>query len=284
MSVKTTLTRRTLLGGLGASALTAGILSSATASAQGVKQPLKLDVPYVPTPQKIVDRMLTIAKVSPEDFVMDLGCGDGRMLVTATSKFGAKGGYGVDLNPVRIKEATENARIAGVSDKVKFEIRDLFTMSIAQANVLTMYLLPDVNLRLRPRILDEMKPGSRIVSHDFNMDDWRADYFEAEDGHDIYFWVVPAKVGGDWSVRADGVDYTLSLRQRFQYFDGVLRDDKSEYTIRMGRIVGERLNFTAEAATGKALMFSGRIDGDTMKFDPAAVALPVNDWSATRKK
>ena len=163
-------------------------------------------MPYVPTPQVVVERMLEIAKVGPDDYVIDLGSGDGRIVVTAAKKFGARG-FGVDLNPTRIDEANENARKAGVTDKVAFYQRDLFETDLDQASVITMYLLPRVNLELRPKILD-LKPGTRIVSHDFSMDDWKPDLheeLEAKDKYggsggrsDIYFWIVPAKVAGTW--------------------------------------------------------------------------------------
>src|SRR5476649_1536038 len=130
-------------------------------------------VPYVPTPQVVVDRMLQMAKITPQDYVIDLGSGDGRIVVTAAKKYGARG-FGVDLNPVRIKESVENAAKAGVSDRVEFYQRNLFETDFSSATVITMYLLPRVNLDLRPKLL-ELKPGTRIVSHDFSMDDWRAD-------------------------------------------------------------------------------------------------------------
>jgi len=281
MKTKDLMTRRAWLAGMaaGAGALAAPRFVQA-------QQPPRLDVPYVPTAQHVVDRMLTIAKVTKDDFVMDLGCGDGRMLVTAAAKFGAKGGYGVDINPERIKEAKANALKAGVADKVTFEIRDLFTMPINQASVLTMYLLPSVNLKLRPRILDEMKPGSRIVSHDFNMDDWRPDYFEAMEGHDIYFWIVPAKAEGEWAVRIGDDDYTLSVQQKFQYFVGSLRAVKTrqESLIRMGRINGSVITFIAEGDDGRSQLFSGRIDGARMTFDTSTLPAAVEGWSAEKKK
>ena len=130
-------------------------------------------VPYVPTPQVVVDRMLQMGKITPQDYVIDLGSGDGRIVITAAQKYGARG-FGVDLNPVRIKESTENAAKAGVSDRVTFYERNLFETDLSQATVITMYLLPRVNLDLRPKIL-ELKPGTRILSHDFSMDEWKAD-------------------------------------------------------------------------------------------------------------
>ncbi len=173
----------------------AGSLGSAAAWAQAPK----LDVIYVPTPQAVVDRMLEMAEVKPTDFVIDLGCGDGRMVITAAEKYGARG-YGVDIDPDRIHEANQNAQQAGVTDKATFKIADLFQEDISKATVMTMYLLTDINLRLRPKILDGLKPGSRIVSHAFSMGDWEPDQQDAVDGRNIYFWYVPAKVAGKWQV------------------------------------------------------------------------------------
>ena len=151
-----------------------------------------LDVPYVPTPQEIVRNMLQLAGVQKGDVVIDLGCGDGRIVVTAASEFGARG-VGYDLNPERIREANENAVKAGVQDRVRFVEKNLFDADIREATVVTLYLLPNVNLKLKPRLLAELKPGTRIVSHSFDMGDWTPDKKIELDGRSIYFWVVPAK-------------------------------------------------------------------------------------------
>jgi len=151
-----------------------------------------LDVPYVPTPQEIVRNMLQLAGVHKGDVVIDLGCGDGRIVVTAASEFGARG-VGYDLNPERIREANENAVKAGVQDRVRFVEKNLFDADIREATVVTLYLLPNVNLKLKPRLLAELKPGTRIVSHSFDMGDWTPDKKIELDGRSIYFWVVPAK-------------------------------------------------------------------------------------------
>ncbi len=150
------------------------------------------DVPYVPTPQQVVDAMLKLAGVTKSDIVYDLGCGDGRIVVTAAKTYGAHG-VGFDLNPERIKEANENARQAGVEKLVKFVEKNLFDTDLREASVVTLYLLPDVNLRLRPKLLRELKPGSRIVSHAFDMGDWQPDKKMEVNGRQIYFWVVTEK-------------------------------------------------------------------------------------------
>ena len=171
-----------------------------TANTSPVTSPTtqKLDVPYVPTHQSIVDEMLKMAEVKGNDILYDLGSGDGRIPITAAQRFGTRG-VGIDLNPVRIKEANENAQKAGVTDKVKFIEGDIFKEDFSQATVLTLYLLPTVNLKLRPKIL-EMKPGTRVVSHNYHMDDWEAEKtkeMHTPDGetHYIYFWRVPEKKG-----------------------------------------------------------------------------------------
>ena len=155
-------------------------------------QQIVLDVPYVPTPTKVVEGMLDLAKVTKNDVVYDLGCGDGSIIITAAKKYGATG-IGVDLNPERIKEAKENAIEAGVEDKVSFHEGDLFKFDFSKANVLTLYLLPDVNLKLKPKILEEMKPGSRVVSHAFDMGNWKPDKRISVDGKTVYLWIVPEK-------------------------------------------------------------------------------------------
>jgi hypothetical protein len=154
--------------------------------------PESLDVPYVPTPQSVVDKMLDIAKVTGEDYLIDLGSGDGRIPIAAAKRFGTKG-MGVEIDPVRVQEAKTNAVNARVADKVEFRKQDLFETDLSQATVLTMYLLPRVNLQLRPRILNKLKPGTRVVSHSFDMGDWKPDQKIIVDGRPIYLWIVPER-------------------------------------------------------------------------------------------
>ena len=160
---------------------------------------VKLDVPYVPTHEAIVERMLKMAGVGKDDMLYDLGCGDGRIVVTAARKYGARG-VGYDIDPRRISESNENARKAGVTDRVRFVQGDLFRADLSGATVVTLYLLPDVNLKLRPKLFRELKPGTRVVSHNYGMGDWEPkEVAEVEvEGttHYIYSWVVPEKPGG----------------------------------------------------------------------------------------
>lgn len=147
------------------------------------------DVVYVPTQQKVVDAMLKLADVKKSDIVYDLGCGDGRMVITAAKTYGTKG-KGIDIDPQRIKEANENAQNAGVTDNVEFVLGNLFEADVREANVVTLYLLESLNLKLRPKLLEQLKPGSRVVSNTFNMGDWVPDKVESVDGYTIYLWTI----------------------------------------------------------------------------------------------
>ncbi len=167
---------------------------AATAMAQtqtpAAPAPPKLDVFYVPTPQSVVDAMLELAHVTASDVVYDLGCGDGRIPVTAAQKYGARG-VGIDLDPKRIAEANENAKLAGVTDKVTFLTQDLFTANISDATVVTLYLLPSLNEKLMPKLKNELKPGTRVVSHAFSMgDQWQPDDKRDVGGRTVYLWRI----------------------------------------------------------------------------------------------
>ena len=169
------------------------VVACACTFAQEPQREVKRDVPYVPTPQEVVDEMLKMANVGKDDVVYDLGCGDGRLVITAVKKFGAKRGVGVDIDPQRIKESNENAKAAGVADRVKFIEQDLFKADIREASVVTLYLLPEVNVRLRPKLWAELRPGTRVVSHEFDMGDWRPEKTANVGLLTIYFWTIPAK-------------------------------------------------------------------------------------------
>jgi len=154
----------------------------------------KPDVRFVPTPQNVVDEMLKLANVGPGDVVYDLGCGDGRVVITAAKEYGVRA-VGIDIDPVRIKESRENARKAGVEERVTFRNEDLFEADIKEATVVTLYLLQSLNLKLRPKLWKELKPGARIVSHNFDMDDWTPDKEVGVASGTIYFWTIPEKAG-----------------------------------------------------------------------------------------
>ena len=161
--------------------------------AQESQRGINKDAPYVPTLPEIVDEMLRLANVGRDDVVYDLGCGDGRLVIAAVKKFGAKRGVGVDIDPERIRESNENAHAAGVANRVKFIQQDLFNTDIKEATVVTLYLLPEVNLRLRPKLLAELKPGTRVVSNAFDMGDWKYEKITFVGEQPIYFWTIPAR-------------------------------------------------------------------------------------------
>jgi hypothetical protein len=236
-------------------------------------------VPYVPTPQVVVERMLEIARVGPGDFLADLGSGDGRIVITAAKKYGARG-FGVDLSPERIKESTDNARRAGVADKVTFYQRNLFDTDLGAATVITLYLLPSVNLDLRPRLLD-LQPGTRLVSHDFDMGDWQPDthvnlpaedkYAGAGGSSDIYFWVVPAKVAGVWQwelqLSAKPLAYELKLDQRYQRISGSVSIGGRAVKLQEARLRGGEISFSFMADVNGSPVkhqFTGRVAGDAV--------------------
>ena len=154
----------------------------------------KLDVPYVPTPEHVVAKMLELAKPTRKDLVYDLGSGDGRIVITAARQYGSRG-VGYDIDPQRIREANENARVAGVTDRVRFVQQDLFQADLSEATIVTLYLLPEINLKLRPKLLKELKPGTRIVSHTYGLGDWdpiRTETLDSATGqHLVFYWVVP---------------------------------------------------------------------------------------------
>ena len=254
------------------------------------------DVPYVPTPYEVVQEMLKVARVGPKDIVYDLGCGDGRIVITAVKEFKAQRGGGVDIDPQRIRESNENAQKAGATDRVKFLQQDLFQTDISEATVITLYLLPSVNLRLRPKLFRECRPGTRIVSHDFDMGEWEADRTLRVRGpyreHTVYYWVLPAGVAGTWwwsvSMPKGERRYTLRLRQRFQKISGTVVTDGAETSISEAQLNGDQIRFTVvrEIQGQKVTMrFSGRVNGDTVRGSADIQGGPFagkRDWVAKR--
>ena len=211
------------------------------------QEPVKKDVPYVPTPEEVVAKMLELAQPKKGEILYDLGCGDGRIVVTAAKKYGVKG-IGVDIDPQRIKESNENAEKAGVTKQVKFIKQDLFTMDFKDADIMALYLLTSVNERLRPKILDQLRPGARVVSHAFSMGDWEPDQEVTVDpgGQTVYFWIVPAKVEGSHTVKIGGKEAKLDLKQEYQKVTGTATIDGKESEISDGRLRGRELTFTAD--------------------------------------
>lgn len=222
------------------------------------------EVPYVQTPMPVVDAMLDMAEVGSGDYLIDLGSGDGRIVIAAVRR-GARG-LGVDIDPARVAEAVNAARFAGVEGRAVFRRQDLFATPIREASVIAIYLLPDVNLRLRPRLLTELRPGTRIVSHAFAMGDWRPDEHRDVDGRNAYLWIVPAVAGGQWALTgADGTRMLLDLEQRFQEVRGTLTAEGRTLALSDAALRGDRLRFTAGGRGYAAI-----IDGAAMRPDPDA--------------
>jgi ubiquinone/menaquinone biosynthesis C-methylase UbiE len=231
----------------------------------------KLDVPFVPTNQQTVDAMLRVANVGPSDFVIDLGSGDGRILITAAKQRGARG-FGVDIDPQRVSEAIENAKAAGVSDRVRFFRRNLYETRIAEATVVTLYLLPRVNIELRPRLLTELKPGTRVVSHDFDMGDWQADLRVTvrDAGSEVYFWVIPAQVAGRWQVKAAAPrgrqTFEVEFKQKYQELEGTVRGFERPAMVRDAQVDGDRVLFTVvdDADFAHRVRYEGKVSGNAI--------------------
>jgi hypothetical protein len=215
---------------------------------------LKKDVPYVPTAEATVEEMLRLAGVSRDDVVYDLGSGDGRIVITAARKYGARG-VGIDIDPVRIAEANENAKKAGVTEKVRFIQGDLFNADLRDATAVTLYLLRSVNLRLRPKLLAELRPGTPVVSHDFDMGDWEADEHVQLEGDDVFLWIIPAQVEGTWRWKAGKGERTMAVIQDFQKFTGTVNGTE----IRNGHVRGDRISFEIGEER-----YSGTVAGDTI--------------------
>ncbi len=240
------------------------------------------DVIWVPTPPELVEKMLRMAKITPEDFVIDLGSGDGRIAIAAAKKFGARA-QGIEYNPEMVALSNREAQRQGVADKVKFVKADIFQSDFSQATIITMYLLPDLNLKLRPRILD-LKPGTRVASHQFSMEEWQPDERAEIDGRLAYLWIVPAKVGGTWSLRAEGSgqERELSLRQSFQLLSGQLKGGAAALELAEAKLRGDEIRFTVVEGTVRR-DFSGRVRGTTMDGTVSSTGAPVSRWFASRR-
>lgn len=265
---------------------------SALAAAPGYPQDTRTpDVIFVPTEQAAVDEMLRMAKLSKDSVVYDLGCGDGRIVITAATHYGARG-VGIDIDPERIRESQQNARAAGVSDRVKFIQKDLFQTDFHEATAVMLYLSSAVNVRLRPILLRQLKPGTPVVSHDFLMGDWQPDEFNPVNGAAILLWIVPARVAGVWQwtinngTKADR--YELTLRQEFQKLTGTLAVNGKEEALSALRLVGDRMEF--ESAQRR---FSGQLaDGTGAGTGTGAMTMNgllsegTSDyaWTATRRE
>ena len=239
------------------------------------------DVIWVPTPEDLIERMLRMAQTTSNDFVVDLGSGDGRTVIAAAKKFGARS-MGVEYNPDMVDLSNRSAAREGVTAKAKFVRGDIFETDFSQATVLTMYLLPGLNLKLRPRILD-MKPGTRVVSHQFNMDDWQPDETTNLDGRRAYLWIVPAKVQGNWRIQSGADAWDVNLEQRYQMLEGSVRLGQLQAGLREPRLVGDRISFVFVDNAGVRREFSGRVNGSSMEGTVKPDNGPESHWSASRR-
>jgi 16S rRNA G966 N2-methylase RsmD len=233
------------------------------------------DVIWVPTPQSLVDKMLEIAKLTPNDYLIDLGSGDGRTVITAASR-GARA-MGIEYNPDMVELSKKNAEKAGVAAKASFAKADLFESDFSQATVITMFLLPSINLKLRPKILD-LKPGTRIVSNTFSMAEWEADETASVNDENAgtwrtaLLWIVPAKVEGAWRLPQGD----LELKQSFQMISGTLKAGGNAVPIANGRLRGAEISFTAGGAT-----YSGRVNGNEITGSVKSGS-NTSSWTASR--
>lgn len=254
--------------------------------------------PYVPTPQVVVDEMLRIGRVGAGDFVVDLGSGDGVIVLTAATRFKARG-FGVDIDPELVRLSNNEAKKRGVADRVSFHVQDVFKTDLSKATVVTLYLLPAMMVNLRPKIFSEAKPGTRVVSHDYYFDEWTADDHYTWDVPEkekingvpratVYLWIVPARVAGRWQVRvadAGGSQYELALRQNFQNIDGAVSGAGLKGAkLTQSRLAGEEISF-AFGGGGERHLFKGRVSGDAMEGTVQTLGgKGAVKWTATRVK
>ena len=239
------------------------------------------DVIWVPTPDEVVDRMLRMAQVTQNDLVYDLGAGDGKIAIAAAKKFGARA-VGIEYDADMAKHAQGNVEKAGVAGKARIIRGDIFATDFSQATVVTMYLLPGLNMKLRPTILS-MRPGTRIVSHSFTMEDWEADEISSMDGRRAYFWLVPANVNGGWTIETGGEKAELSFEQRFQKIEGTVGLGHTQGGLRSPRLSGFNISFTYVDNNGVKRDYTGRVTGGKMEGSFRSDNGAEGRWSATKK-
>ncbi len=243
------------------------------------------DVIWVPTPDEVVERMLRMAQVTANDYVVDLGAGDGKIAIAAAKKFGARA-LGIEYNEDMARHAQKNVQRAGVGSRARIVQGDIFLSDFSQATVVTMYLLPALNLKLRPTLL-AMRPGTRVVSHSFSMDDWEADETSSLDGRRAYFWVVPAAVAGAWTLELAGGGAAdkleMTLEQRYQKIEGTVALDTVLGGLREARLRGYLIAFSYVDDKGVRRDLSGRVSGARMEGSFRADNGTEGRWSATKR-
>ncbi|MEN3353014.1 MAG: hypothetical protein V7640_1172 [Betaproteobacteria bacterium] len=276
--------------------LRAGVLITAccvTSVSRAAEQELeRTGGPFVPTPQVVVDQMLRMANVGPKDFVVDLGSGDGVIVLTAASQLKASG-YGVDIDPALVKYANAEAKRLGITERASFLVQDVFKADLTRATVITLYLLPSMMANLRPKIFLESNPGTRIVSHDYNFDEWQPDDQIVLDVPEkekvngvpratISLWIVPARVQGKWQVQVDGGErYDLTLRQKYQVVGGSATVPGKDTKLSYATLRGDEINFTVIEGAARRT-FTGKVNGDGMQGTVELGAGRLARWTAKR--
>jgi phospholipid N-methyltransferase len=248
--------------------------------------------PYVPTPNVVVDRMLGMANVGANDYVIDLGSGDGIIVLTAAHQRKSSG-YGVDIDEELIRLSNQRAKSLGVSDRVRFEARDIFKTDVSKATVVTLYLLPEFMRRLRPKLFNELKPGTRIVSHDYHFDEWQQDddisfdvpekeFISGVPRATLYLWIVPAKIDGAWRMQLDGgAEYRLALKQRYQTFEGTAEGGGRQSELVSPKMKGTEIRFVMMRGAERG-EFTGRVNGNRMEGTADFGGGKPLRWSASR--
>lgn len=242
------------------------------------------DVIWVPSPDQVIERMLRMAQTTARDTVVDLGSGDGRIVITAAQRFGAQA-MGVEFNPDMVALSRENARKAGVSDKVEIVQGDFFKVDFSRATVLTMYLLPDLNIKLRPKILS-LRPGTRVVSHSFDMQDWEPDELSLLGGKRAYFWIVPARVDGRWTLEFVGGEprrLDIGFEQHFQKLHGYVSLGAVMAGLRDARLRGTEIRFAYVDDQGLRRAFTGHVNGTRMEGEVRSDQGTTGRWRAFKR-
>lgn len=262
-------------------------------TAKGVDLIPDLDVPYEPTHPQVVNTMLSLAEVSEDDILYDLGCGDGRIVISAITDFNAKRGVGIDIDPRRIREANERAKGYGVQDRVEFIEADIMDSDISDATVVAIYLLNSVNFMIRPKLFNDLEPGTRVVSHAFHMTEWKEDrkvYHERARNKSIYYWVIPAHLGGVWRWEAEGTEVQMDLTQKFQEVSGsLIYNSGSIFDIKNAEVNGKQFSFKTEEEHGGKIVkveYEGRVEGDKIKGTRTQAGKRGSrsrEWTAERK-
>ncbi|HEX6052794.1 MAG TPA: class I SAM-dependent methyltransferase [Gemmatimonadaceae bacterium] len=265
---------------------TLALLPPALDAQQPARRP---DVIFVPTPMEVVDSMLAVTRVTKQDRLFDLGSGDGRIVIAAAKRFGTRG-IGIDIDPQRIEESRRNADTAGVKNLVEFRQADLFETDLRQATVITLYLLPTLNVKLRPKLFAELRPGTRVVSHAFNMGDWEPDRTLYAGGRTVYYWLMPANLDGTWTLTAPAGGstrtYELRLTQNYQRLTGTATAGRQSLAVDSARVIGDSVVFTladtasGASARGQRMRFAGRLSDGTLS---GVVAGGSGRWRATKR-